>query len=858
MRHDLTLSRQPIMDWFAAPPEAALLYALRASTSVAAFEQARGLQAPPPPVPEAGAAPALSPAPAPVERINPTSRVLRFIVPVNDGEVYLGDIQLAVSPKDELSVEAPRMLQLLEPLLKAESFKSLSDAAASAKMLDQPTLEKAGITLSYDPRSLSLRLAIAVENRLTRGMSMRTQRGQQAVTLEPAGLSAYINVRAAAELVEAGGDKLIVPPLAAIDSAMRVGGVVLENESVVSARSGDPAFRRVGTRLIYEDMHRTLRLTAGDLQIVPTRFQASPTALGVGISRFYGELDPQREIRSGGVQSFRVTSTSTIETFVNGRSVERRVFQPGNYTLADFPLAEGSNQVRLRIEEDNGKVREIDFSVYANQSLLTKGITEFALFGGVYSTPSRSGYDYSRQPIASGFMRMGLTDQLTVGANMQVNRRAAQAGLEALWGSPIGLTSFSLSGSRSRGGRSGVATAMTYERVLSSQDGGRSQSFRASVEWRSQGFAVPDYHFYLEPTKLRASAGVVTSFANNGFIAADGFYEQQYRLPSATGGERRYGARLTGGMDVGDRLSPTAELGIDRGSGRNEIYLRLGVRLRMGQRGTAQGEVDSRGRARAGISTAGGTGNGAWLASGDVSRDKDMVSLNAVGSMLANRAELSVQQSANWNSRDNELASARTTLRAGFALAFADGAFAVGRPISEAFLIAGPHKTLDGKTIYLDPGTDSEMARSGRFGAALDGQLSAHNFRTLIYQVPDAPSGYDLGAGNVSIEPPYRGGYRLTIGSDYHLLVLGRLLDAEGQPIKLLAGKAIDLGNPKHPGITIFTSRDGRFGAQGLRPGRWRFEMPTEPVTIYEFDVGDSPDGTIRLGDIRPVKGEKK
>ncbi len=846
------------MDWFDAPPEAALLLALRASTRVAAFEQARGAQAPVPPAPEPAAGVAAPPPPLSAERINPTSRVLRFIVPVNDGEVYLGDVQLAVSPRDELSVEAPRMLQLLGPLLKPESFQKLSAAAPAGGMLDQASLGKAGITLHYDPRSLSLRLGIAVENRLTKGLSMRNQRGQQAVTLAPAAFSAYVNVRAAAELVEAGGDQLIAPPLAAIDSAVRFGGVVLENESVVSARSGDPAFRRVGTRLIYEDMRRELRLTAGDLQIVPTRFQASPTALGVGISRFYGQLDPQREIRAGGVQSFRVISPSTIETFVNGRSVERRAFQPGNYTLADFPLAEGSNQVRLRIEEDNGKVREIDFSVYANQSLLSKGITEFALFGGVYSSPSRSGYAYSRAPIASGFMRMGLTDQLTIGANAQANRRSAQAGVEALWGSPIGLTSFSLSGSRSRAGRIGAAAAMTYERVLSSQDGGRSQSFRASAEWRSRDFTVPDQGFYLEPTKWRANAGVVSSFGGNGFIAADGFYEAQWRLPAATRGERRYGARLTGGMDLGPRLSPTAELGIDRGSGRNEIYLRLGVRLRMGQRGTAQAEVDSRGRARAGLSTAGGSGNGAWLASGDISRDKDMVSLNAVGSMLTNRAEFAVQQSANWNSRDNELASARTAVRIGFALAFADGAFALGRPISEAFLIARPHKTLAGKAIYLDPGQDSEMARSGLLGGALDGQLSAHNFRTLIYQVPEAPSGYDLGAGNVSIEPPYRGGYRLIIGSDYHLLVLGRLVDAEGQPVKLLAGKAIDLADPRHPPITVFTSRDGRFGAQGLRPGRWRFEMPTEPATIYEFEVGDSANGIIKVGDLRPLKGEKE
>lgn len=837
-------------------PGAALMLALQGSTAVVPPQAAAGAQgtiapaSPPPAV-----APVTETPPA-TERINPTNKVLKFIVPVSDGEIYLGDASLAVSPKDELSVEAPRLLQLLEPLLKPAAYQRLAAAAPADGMFDQATLQQAGITLGYDPHTLSLRIVIAVENRLSRDLSLRGPRGAQAVTLQPAGFSAYVNVRAAAEVVEAGG-KALVPPLVAVDSAIRTGGFVLETEGVISSRKSDPLFRRAATRLISEEFLRDLRLTVGDTQIVPTRFQASPTTFGFGIGRLYSELDPQREIRASGTQSFSLTSTSVIETLVNGRSVERRTFQPGNYTLADFPLAEGANQVRLRIEDPSGKVREIDFSVYANQSLLAKGITEFSVFGGVYSQPTRTGWHYSDRPIVSGFVRTGLTEQLTVGFNAQADKATQQVGAEGLWGSPLGLTGFSLSASRTEGGRSGVATAATYERVLSSNSG-RTQSIRASAEWRSRGFAQPDLGFYREPTKLRTSAGVVMTFGANAFVAADGFYEEQWRLPPATRGERHYGARVTGGLDIGPRLSPTAELGFDRGEGRNDLYLRVGLRLRLGQRGSAQFDADSSGRAHASVSTASGSGNGAWLASADVTRDPNEVGLNAIGSLLTNRAELSVQQSANWDTRDSQMTTSRTAFRAGFALAFADGDFAIGRPVSDAFLIARPHKTLGSKQIYLDPGEEGEVAKSGELGPALDGQLSAHNFRTLIYQVPDAPSGYDLGAGNVSIKPPYRGGYRLVIGSDYHLLVIGRLLDAQGQPVRLLAGKAIDLGDPKHPAITIFTSRDGRFGAQGLRPGRWRFEMPTEPETIYEFEVADSPDGIVRMSDLRPITEKTK
>jgi outer membrane usher protein len=51
----------------------------------------------------------------------------------------------------------------------------------------------------------------------------------------------------------------------------------------------------------------------------------------------------------------------------------------------------------------------------------------------------------------------------------------------------------------------------------------------------------------------------------------------------------------------------------------------------------------------------------------------------------------------------------------------------------------------------------------------------------------------------------------------------------------------------------MFTSRNGKFGAQGLRPGKWRIEMPTEPATVYEIELKDDPSGTVRVGDLRPV-----
>lgn len=788
---------------------------------------------------------------APRPRINPTKRVLRFTVPLTDGDTYLGDIELAVSPKDELSVAGPRLLELIKPALQGAVFARLSANVTPTGRLDEAALAKEGVRLVYDAEKLALQIQIPLEARNTASLSLRGDKSNQVVTLEPARLSGYLNVHAAGELVERGANPGLNAPTAALDGAIRFNGLVLEGEGYVSGRREDPAFRRVGTRLVYEDLRHTLRFTLGDTSWYARQFQAGPPLFGLGISRIYSQLDPQREIRSGGAQSFSLLAPSYVETIINGRVIERKRYQPGNYTLQDFPVAQGANAVKLRIEDASGKERVIDFSVYANQTLLAKGITEFSLFGGVYSVPTLTGLAYSGDWFATGFVRRGLTPQITAGVNFQANRTTRQIGAEILAGTPIGLTGFNIAASSSRARGTGMAASFTYERILSGAEGRASNSLRAAAEWRSRSFDVPDQFASGTPqVALRASADAVHSFQGNSFAGLGGQYERNYAA------EASYGAHVNGGADLNERMTAVAEAGFNRGV-RRETYVRVGLRMRFGALSSAQLDVDTTGQAQAGFTTGGGDGDRAWSASGNVSQSSTMVSLGAGVARQTNRGEFGVEQAATYDKAGHALSDARTTLRASFAIAMADGQLALGRLVSESFLIARAHRTLLGAPVYLEPNEKGETARAGALGPALDGQISAHSFRSIDYAVPAAPAGYDLGAGTVTIRPPYRAGYFLRVGSDYHILALGRLIDGSGEPIRLLAGDATELSNPKRPAVTVFTGREGRFSAQSLRKGRWRIVMPTEPPTTFEFDIVENADGIVRVGDLKPVPATK-
>jgi outer membrane usher protein len=132
--------------------------------------------------------------------------------------------------------------------------------------------------------------------------------------------------------------------------------------------------------------------------------------------------------------------------------------------------------------------------------------------------------------------------------------------------------------------------------------------------------------------------------------------------------------------------------------------------------------------------------------------------------------------------------------------------------------------------------------------------MSAYAPSRVAYDVNNLPVGYDLGAGAFDLYPAYKSGYKLTVGSDYTVTAFGTLVDEKGEPVALLTGTAMQEGGDGAHKITVFTNRGGRFGAQGLRPGRWLLDMATDPATRYLLDVPKDAVGLVKLETLRPMK----
>jgi outer membrane usher protein len=139
-------------------------------------------------------------------------------------------------------------------------------------------------------------------------------------------------------------------------------------------------------------------------------------------------------------------------------------------------------------------------------------------------------------------------------------------------------------------------------------------------------------------------------------------------------------------------------------------------------------------------------------------------------------------------------------------------------------------------------------------GEATMPSLSSYSERVVTVDAVGAPAGVDIGQGSFKLFPGYRSGYVLEVGSDYHVTAMGTMLNLDGQPIALVSGKATELAHPDRNPVTLFTNRQGRFGATGLAPGQWRIEMLDANKSVYVITIPQDAEGIVRLGDVTPAK----
>ena len=113
----------------------------------------------------------------------------------------------------------------------------------------------------------------------------------------------------------------------------------------------------------------------------------------------------------------------------------------GIYSLDDIPLTEGNNHIVLKITDNAGVTKEVNFSLTTGLDLFSEGQLEYEFhFGYPAQLTDKLDYDYD-QPLFSGFINYGISTSWTAGFSAQGNEESLQLGLKQIFATVVCLSS---------------------------------------------------------------------------------------------------------------------------------------------------------------------------------------------------------------------------------------------------------------------------------------------------------------------------------------------------------------------------------------------------------------------------------
>ncbi|WP_198151127.1 fimbria/pilus outer membrane usher protein [Hyphomicrobium sulfonivorans] len=840
-------------------------------------------------------------------RLNQTGRVVTMPVVVSVDGSERGEVNLRIDHNDNVSVNVEELVGVVGDTLDETERNRLAAAGAEGGFVSLEVIRRAGFDVRFDQALLELSFAPAVEQRPVGEIDFGHQRRKQtgsAVPMLPAFASGYLNVYAgfdyvwgAAPLSRGGwGDGAVLNGRMELDSAVRIGGVVLENRALYgSALQADPCplivgciygqragFQRQLSRLIYDMPGEVTRVQLGDVDPMGVGVQGAPDLLGISAEKSYRKLAPATSITPVNQNVFRIDRPSTVEVIVNSAVLQSMRLQPGNYNVRDLPLMAGANHIELSITDDMGNNRVIATSAFFDANLLAPGLFEWGVALGApsYFLNSARTYEFDLF-MGTAFMRYGVSDELTLLGYAQSDAYVTTMGTQALRATPWGMLGTGLAASTGALG-SGIAATLDFARVRVSGIFSDAESVIVSVKYQTPEFQTPGQF-------LTSSEQVLYSQLHYALRFDAAYTTQLYADTTATLAARlqlsdpnqlilgfngwqdnRFGADLTLSRPITANAISSLTIGVS-----NETYLntpilsaspapelRVGLRLTVRpdeQTTIAAGYDTLNQQAIANVYRNTGQGIDRWDASVNVENraGNNGSTVTAGAGYYGNRADVHLTHSAGmsgvaftdfYGSSGNQ----RTSLRVGSAIAFVDDRVAVGAPIKgDAFALVHPHETIGDREVIVGS-RDLVLAKSDSFGPAVLSGLPAYSQNSISVDVDDLPTGYSIGPGAYDTKAPYKGGYDIEVGSTYSVVAYGRLVNQNGTPLELAVGVVHPINNPRKR-VPIFTNRSGKFAADGVAAGRWIIEIELDTGKVpYILDIPESVEGLHKAGTLRP------
>lgn len=800
-------------------------------------------------------------------------------------ERALGRVKSRVSlsrQQTAVEVDARAILHYFDELVIEDfmaRFKPMREQCAvkpdDACWVPLSRFDDADVKLSFDQRALELRLVVPGQFRTkkTESLFSRASMDNVEVTDQPSFFSTFINANMTQEWrsdnVTTTGDSR-GPLRGHFDSGTRFGPIAIDaNARYLEPTPGDTSpspLVREDVRAVLDFPEARVRAFAGDL-VYPVRgYQNFRPILGVAAFRYFN-LQSSKLTLPGGSYEVNLQRPSKVMVFINDQLVQVLDLAAGRHDLRDFPFNSGLNDLRLEILDDLGRTESQSYTYFSSNELLQPGLNEFSYAVGSPWTEVNTQRVYDQSNVISSLShRLGLTQNLTLGANVQNDTYQTIVGLESLMSTPVGYFAFEPAYSVNAGRDSGYAARLRFIRQSYVGKERRARFYTIEASTISDSFAQLGNRTQINP--VAAKLGLVHSRAISkraGFNASG-----EYRLSAhrGTATENSFAVSLGFSHRWSDGLSTNLGFRHQKAANGAEDLSVTGFLIwafpEDQQFVTASHDSSSK-TTRADWTYQPSNGVDGFQTKANVESKELSSTYGGAFDYTANRARVQaahqidvqkVDPNANPPQKGNSVNI--TTVNLATALVYAGGHFGISRSVTDSFAILAPLENLDGQNVKVNEMKNGTyVAETDWLGPAVHPELSSYSVAPLSISQKDLKIGTAIPRDHFMVRPTYHSGYAIEIGTDAVVYLTAQLNNPKGEPAAMLAAQAVYLDKEGKESVTVFTNRSGLVRSEGFRPGRYRLEFADDDFAPFEFTIPSGTGAQFDLGSVQ-IKARSK
>ncbi len=757
------------------------------------------------------------------------------------------------------------ILPLATPELQMQIWNSSQDGFISGARL-----QELGLTAKINLSTLVLEVSIPPQLRKPGRVSLAGSVAGD-INAQSASVSAVVNAFGSRSVWHENPSARSIDNGARGDfnAAVNVLDFVLEGQSSYTEYDLSP-WRRGDIRLVHDIAPKMLRLTAGDLLYPATGYATYMPLGGLSVAREL-TMDPDLLLYPTTRYEVHLKNPSRVDIAVNGTIVRTLRLPAGRFDIRDIPLGARVNRVELFITDPFGRTEKISFPFIASSELLRPGLHQFSYNLGYPSVPLFGRYEYSENRLTTSLQhRFGLTDKYTVGGFIQGNRTQSVGGIEVLTVNKAGLFQLETALSQSIGLPLASAQRLAYRSFEQADVTRVFSNWGLQLEHRASRFTQMNDHAAGSRFAYNADAYMTFRFRARHSVTIGGYKDWAHRGFEDSNGSY---ANLT------SNLSPEVQATVDLSATddpmvRHERRALVGLRWRENLRPVTSGiSHDSRDSGTRGEAVYNGQKARVDMSVAD---NRTTAGANASITSLMPRAQLGYNFSA-YESKVatiNRVTRSTSLVQVGTALAFADGTFALSRPVADSFAIVGNHGEKWQNGTRFDSNDNGFANEVNAWGPAVVPDLNSYRRRQIDIDTSPLETGLGLKQTEFRLRPSYRSGYHLGLAVNSIVIARLRLLLPDGTAAALESGEVrfvsaeslatTPQSQPVGPIAAdslevqeFFSNRDGQVEVAGLNPGTYEIIFYSNRFVPIRIEIPPKTTGIFELGtiDLKKVEG---